>query len=71
MAAKYKAAKAWDKVREQRKWIEEHGGNLSGYIARYGSKYDSSHYGDGGEDIYAADLAYLRELEEYLESVGG
>ncbi len=47
---------------EQRRWIEEHGGNLSGYIARYGSAQDENHYGDGGELIYAADKAALEKL---------
>lgn len=50
------------RIDEQKRWIEEHGGDLAGYIARYGSKDDPDHYGDGGEAIYAADKAALDEL---------
>ena len=51
-------------VARERSWIEEHGGDLAGYVQRYGSKDDPEHYGDGGEAIYKADLAKLRELED-------
>lgn len=51
-------------IREQRKWIREHGGDLAGYVVRYGSKDDPKHYGDGGEAIYAADSGHLRKLED-------
>lgn len=50
-------------VIDQAIWIRDHGGNLAGYVERYGSKDDPEHYGDGGEAIYAADLAeYERRL---------
>ena len=50
-------------IADQRQWIETHGATLSGYVARYGSAEDPEKYGDGGEAIYAADLAELRRLE--------
>jgi hypothetical protein len=43
-------------------WVYEHGGTLAGYIQRYGSKDDPEHYGEGGEAIYAADIAELNRL---------
>lgn len=52
------------RIAEQRRWIDEHGGDLSGYVERYGSSYDAEHYGDGGEMIYAADMAALNALLE-------
>jgi hypothetical protein len=50
-------------VHDQRQWIEEHGGSLTSYLERYGSRDDPDHYGDGGEAIYAADLGALHEYE--------
>lgn len=50
------------KIDEQRKWIEDHGGDLAGYVERYGSADDPDHYGDGGEAIYAADRGALDAL---------
>lgn len=57
-------------VEEQRQWIVSCGGDLAGYIKSYGSKHNpdysrwpDGYYGMGGEAIYAADTAYLRELE--------
>lgn len=47
---------------EQAKWIEEHGGSLGGYVARYGSRDALDHFGDGGEAIYAADIAEFQRL---------
>jgi hypothetical protein len=51
-------------VRAQREWIEACGGDLAGYVATYGSKDAPEHSGDGGEAIYAADMAQLQRLEE-------
>lgn len=51
-------------ISEQRKWIAEHGGNLHGYILRYGSAKDPDHYGEGGEAIFQADLDHLETLLE-------
>lgn len=47
----------------QHKWIEDHGGDLPGYIAQYGSVGEPDHYGDGAEAIYAADVAELKKIE--------
>jgi hypothetical protein len=49
-------------IAEQDKWIEQCGGTLQGYIARYGSASEPGHYGDGGEAIYAADMGTLQRL---------
>jgi hypothetical protein len=47
---------------EQANWIVDHGGSEAAYVARYGSRNDPNHYGDGGEAIYAADVAYFNKL---------
>jgi hypothetical protein len=47
----------------QRKWIEEHGGDLAGYRKRYGDIDQEYCYGDGGEAIYKADLGRLQALK--------
>jgi hypothetical protein len=47
---------------EQQAWMDEHGGTLAGYVARYGSAADAEHYGDGGEAIFAADKAHMDYL---------
>jgi hypothetical protein len=57
-------AKLDEAIQVQERWIESCGGNLSGYIARYGSEKDSEHYGSGGEAIYRADTDYLKKLKE-------
>jgi hypothetical protein len=64
-------------ISEQRRWIEEHGDSLSGYIARYGRASDDpekpvnegGRYGLGGPAIYEADMSVLRDLEEQLKAV--
>jgi len=56
-------------VNEQHDWIRDHGGDIGGYIARYGSVTDPDHVGDGGENIYAADIHRLRVVEAYLLAV--
>jgi len=58
------AARHNAKIADQETWIRECGGDLAGYIANYGSKDDPDHYGDGGEAIYAADMAELERLKE-------
>ncbi len=40
-------------VQDQRRWIEDHGATEYGYLLTYG---------DGGQAIYAADVARLRAL---------
>lgn len=57
-------------VTAQREWVIKCGGNLEGYLKKYGSASDPDHYGDGGEAIYAADSAYLKELEDRLARSG-
>jgi len=52
-------------VTAQQRWIEEHGGSLTGYIARYGSRDDPGHYGNGGEAIFEADMAELTRRERH------
>lgn len=54
------------RIREERKWIEDHGRNRAGYIMRYGSFRDAEHSGDGGEAIFEADMNNLRALESEL-----
>lgn len=49
-------------VAEQEDWIEDHGGDIAGYVARYGSIIDKQHHGNGGEAIYAADMVRLSTL---------
>jgi len=50
-------------------WIKNHGGDLAGYVRRYGSKADPHRcYGDGGEAIYAADMAQFDKLTRQLFS---
>lgn len=46
----------------QAEWMNSHGWTLAGYVARYGSKDDPEHYGDGGEAIFAADSVALEKL---------
>lgn len=53
-------------IREQLRWIEEHGGNLSGYVERYGRPGDENCYGDGGAAIFAADVGELNRLRLML-----
>ena len=55
------------RIDEQRAWIERCGGDLAGYVTHYGYANDERHYGDGGEFIYAADLAALKMLEYELD----
>jgi hypothetical protein len=50
-------------VREQEKWIAEHGGDLDGYIKRYGVSR--------GGPIYEADMLALVELQVSLDRVKG
>lgn len=51
-------------IQEQKFWIEQCGGNLTGYLKKYGdASKDQEFYGDGGLAIYNADMKYLRWLE--------
>jgi hypothetical protein len=51
--------------------MAEHGGDLHGYVRRYGSGMDPEHYGDGGELIYEADYQMLSRLRRAVEREGG
>jgi hypothetical protein len=62
-------AKLETNIALQEQWIADHGENLLGYIERYGSANDATKYGDGGEAIYAADIATLNKLREQLRSL--
>jgi hypothetical protein len=59
------------RLREQQAWMKARGPYLTDYTTRYGSKYDRQHHGEGGEEIYAADIAALtvarREYDEALK----
>jgi hypothetical protein len=58
-------------IREQKKWIAEHGGDIKGYIFRYGSITDAHYYGSGGEKIFEADMGHLGKLQlEWDERFG-
>ena len=50
------------RVADQEQWIKDHGGDLAGYVARYGSASDAEHSGNGGEAIFAADMEELQRL---------
>ena len=55
------------RLSEQRKWIDEHGGDIAGYITRYGDPgLTDAWYGEGGSAIYRADRAELDMLEARL-----
>lgn len=56
----------WQLAREYL-WVARCGSTLEGYIEHYGSKDDPDHYGDGGELIYAADIAKINALREELD----
>ena len=63
-------AKLEQRIADERKWIKECGETLAGYIARYGSKDDAEHYGDGGEAIYKADTDALARLIALRDTEG-
>jgi hypothetical protein len=71
MTKEDRIAKARARVNEQRAWIQEHGQDLVGYIARYGSSSAplEERHGDGGERIYEADKAELDKLLRELEAL--
>jgi hypothetical protein len=50
---------ALNQLLAQEEWVASHGGCEAAYVARYGSTSDPVHYGNGGEAIYAADMAEL------------
>lgn len=52
----------------QRKWINDHGGDLAGYIERYGDPDRDHCYGEGGTAIYRADVAELERINKIIRS---
>ncbi len=56
---KYKSPLMRYAIIEQRLWIEERGGNLAGYVARFGECK--------GALMYAADMAALAKYEARLD----
>ena len=58
-------AAAQNRLNDQRKWIDSHGQSLAGYVLRYGDSDApvAERQGDGGQKIYAADMAELHKLE--------
>lgn len=64
--------KYWSgQVAEQRRWITECGGDLAGYVSRYGDPLMDRCFGDGGSAIFKADLAELARREERLAHAKG
>ena len=55
---------------DQRQWIDDHGGNVAGYIERYGqpcyNPNSPTWAGEGGEAIYRADVNELLRIERQL-----
>lgn len=68
-ASQTQIAHAARRVREEREWMEKCGGTREGYIAKYGSKDDPEHSGEGGEAIYVADLGVLLKAEANLRAL--
>jgi hypothetical protein len=62
--AKAGYGRALAEVVEQQGWITQCGGNLTGYIEKYGRAADPEHFGNGGEAIFKADMDELRKREQ-------
>jgi hypothetical protein len=59
-----RSAKLLEVITNQKKWIEEHGSDLAGYISRYGDPGITERwFGEGGTAIFNADRNYLKEME--------
>ena len=69
MTTKQRRAFLLQQIGEQRNWIARCGLTLGGYVKNYGSKDDPEHSGEGGEAIYQADMAALRQLESDLAAL--
>lgn len=82
-AAGHRLGVAAEAIREQQRWIDDHGGCLSGYVERYGDPdfpvelmgWDgqtwTGHHGDGGTAIYQADMSHLDHLVGMWQARGG
>ncbi len=55
---------------EQQRFMAGCGGNLAGYVERYGTAEEPK-FGNGGPAIFKADMDRLIELEEMLEDACG
>jgi|TARA_Y100000310_G_C20629598_1_gene787889 hypothetical protein len=56
-----------ERIEREEKWIEEHGSDLAGYIARYGDPGVTERwFGDGGTLIFEADTNSLKDLRHQL-----
>jgi hypothetical protein len=62
---------ALEQLHAQEEWMAQHGGDLHGYVKRYGSGMDPEHFGDGGELIYEADYQHLERLRRAVKREGG
>jgi hypothetical protein len=66
-----KADTLYRMIGEQRRWMQDEGETLEGYIERYGDPGMDKCHGDGGTAIYNADLNALQKLEtQYREKYG-
>jgi len=54
----------------QVKWIEDHGGNETGYVKRYGGDGQGFKYGDGGVAIFKADMGELIRIQDQMIAEG-
>lgn len=54
-------------IQVQNQWIEQCGGNLSGYVRTYGVKGHPTCKGDGAHAIFAADMTELARLIDVLD----
>ena len=71
MAKKTPLELARGQLAKQLAWIEKCGGDLEGYVARYGSRRAPKHTGDGGELIYQADRDVLRRAQAEVRCLMG
>lgn len=59
-----------NEINEQKDWIHQSGGNLLGYLRRYGdAAKDKTFCGNGGRAIYDADITALRKLQKELDKL--
>lgn len=62
--------KLLNQIKEQKDWIKECGGTLTGYLKKYGdASKDKTFCGSGGRAIYKADTDALHKLEEEIRKV--
>jgi len=61
---RFRGDSLYERLAAQLRWVEEHGGDEAGYVARYGAGGQPDCFGSGGEAIFAADQAALKNLIE-------